>query len=92
MGRLIVLGIIAVMLWYIVRPWLARPPAMGLDDARKLLGVSANADAETIRAAHRRIIARVHPDAGGTEELARRTNLARDLLLKAVTGDSQPRS
>lgn len=55
--------------------------AMPLDEARALLGVSEGDDAETIRAAHRRIIARVHPDAGGTPELARRTNIARDTLI-----------
>ncbi len=49
-----------------------------------LLGVGPNADADTIRAAHRRLIARVHPDAGGSAELARRTNAARDLLLQEL--------
>ncbi|HEY0327355.1 MAG TPA: molecular chaperone DnaJ, partial [Allosphingosinicella sp.] len=32
---------------------------------------------------HRRLIARVHPDAGGSEELARRINAARDALIAA---------
>ena len=58
-----------------------RRTSMPLGEARDLLGVGETADADAIRAAHRRIIARVHPDAGGTPELARRTNLARDLLL-----------
>ena len=60
-------------------------PAMPLDDARRLLGVAADADLEEIRAAHRRLIARVHPDAGGSEELARRINAARDALIADVT-------
>lgn len=92
MGKLIVLGLLAVMVWYIVRPWLAAraPAAMGLDEARQLLGLPEGADPDAIRAAHRRIIARVHPDAGGTEDLARRTNLARDVLLKAATRDTRP--
>lgn len=51
-------------------------------EARALLDLDAGADAEAIRAAHRRIIARVHPDAGGSAELARRINRARDVLLK----------
>lgn len=54
---------------------------MPLDDARRLLGVSADAGTDEIRAAHRRLIARVHPDAGGSEELARRINAARDALI-----------
>lgn len=51
--------------------------------ARALLGVAAGADADAIRAAHRRLIASVHPDRGGTEALAAQINAARDLLLKA---------
>ncbi len=56
-------------------------PAMPVDDARRLLGVSDSAGLDEIRAAHRRLIARVHPDAGGSEELARRINAARDALI-----------
>lgn len=51
-------------------------------EARSVLGVGPSADVEEIRAAHRRIIAQVHPDKGGTGELARRVNAARDRLLK----------
>lgn len=50
-------------------------------EARQLLGVGLNADAAEINAAHRRLIAQVHPDKGGSAELARRVNAARDLLL-----------
>lgn len=58
-----------------------KPAPMPLDDARRLLGVSATAGPDEIRAAHRRLIAKVHPDAGGSEELARRINAARDALI-----------
>lgn len=61
----------------------AQPPS-GADDlakARGLLGVAPDADAHAIRAAHRRLIASVHPDRGGTEALAAQLNAARDLLL-----------
>ena len=37
--------------------------------------------ADAIRAAPRRLIAGVHPDRGGSADLARRINAARDLLL-----------
>ncbi len=57
---------------------------MPIDDARRLLGVSAEAGEEEIRAAHRRLIARVHPDAGGNAALAQRINVARDVLLRQI--------
>jgi hypothetical protein len=60
-------------------------PAMPVEDARRLLGVSADAGLADIRAAHRRLIARVHPDAGGSAELASRINAARDALVADVT-------
>ncbi len=67
-------------------------PAMPLEDARRLLGVSSDADLAEIRAAHRRLIARVHPDAGGSEELARRINAARDTLIADLTRSAGRRS
>ncbi|WP_326523810.1 J domain-containing protein [Sphingomonas sp.] len=59
-------------------------PAVLLADgeARRILGVAADADADMIRAAHRRLIASVHPDRGGSEELTRQVNAARDTLLR----------
>jgi hypothetical protein len=52
------------------------------DEARHLLEVPIDATSEEIRAAHRRLIARVHPDVGGSADLTRRVNAARDTLLK----------
>ncbi|MEA3543304.1 MAG: DnaJ domain-containing protein [Pseudomonadota bacterium] len=65
----------------------AMPPAAAQDQgdvarARALLGLGPDADAAAIRAAHRRLIASVHPDKGGTEALAAQINAARDLLLQ----------
>ncbi len=51
-------------------------------EARALLGLPADADADAVRAAHRRLIANVHPDKGGTPALAARINAARDQLLR----------
>jgi len=50
-------------------------------DARKLLGVPEDASLAEIRDAHRRLITRVHPDSGGSAELANRVNVARDTLV-----------
>jgi curved DNA-binding protein CbpA len=55
---------------------------MPRDEAARLLGIAANADGPTVIEAHRRLIARVHPDMGGNDELAARINRARDVLLK----------
>ncbi|BEV02589.1 molecular chaperone DnaJ [Novosphingobium olei] len=53
----------------------------GEQRARNLLGVAAAASREDIIDAHRRLIARVHPDRGGTSEAVHEANAARDLLL-----------
>ncbi len=60
---------------------LPRSRAMPVEDARRLLGVAETASLDEIRLAHRRLIARVHPDAGGSAELAERVNVARDTLI-----------
>ncbi len=56
-------------------------PAMRADEARRVLDLAPDADAIAIRAAHRRLVTRVHPDQGGSADLAARVNLARDILL-----------
>lgn len=56
--------------------------------ARDLLGLGADFDAAAVREAHRRLIARVHPDAGGTSALAEKLNDARNILLSHL---DQPR-
>jgi len=54
---------------------------MTRDEALAVLGLKAGAADEEIRAAHRRLILRVHPDAGGSTDLAARINRAKDVLL-----------
>ena len=77
----------ALVIWAIW--WLLRQPKRpsDADRARRVLGVSAKADAGEIRAAHRRLMGELHPDRGGSEEQARRVNAARDLLLTRVGRD-----
>jgi DnaJ homolog subfamily C member 19 len=55
---------------------------MTRSEARALLEVSIDATPDEIRAAHRRLVARVHPDVGGSADLTRRVNAARDTLLR----------
>lgn len=55
---------------------------MSRKEARDTLGVSADATVEQINAAWKRLMARAHPDQGGTQGLAARLNAARDRLLK----------
>jgi hypothetical protein len=64
--------------------WRRKPrgaPPMPVEEARRLLGLREGASLGEIREAHRRLIARVHPDAGGSAELATRVNAARDALV-----------
>ena len=59
-----------------------RQGAMPVEQARSLLGVGPEATAAEVNAAWRRLMARAHPDQGGTEGLAAQLNAARDALLK----------
>ena len=52
-----------------------------LVQARTLLGVSGGAGRQEIADAHRRLVAQVHPDRGGSNEQVHDANAARDLLL-----------
>jgi hypothetical protein len=93
-GRLILGAALmaASLLW---AAWRRRRPAaqpMPVSDARKLLGVTEGATLEEIREAHRRLIARVHPDIGGSAELANRVNAARDALLAHEMNRKPPRA
>ena len=79
----IVAALLIWLAWKYIRP---KSKARALTDeaeARSILGVRRGADGEEIRTAHRRLIANVHPDRGGSAELSRRINAARDLLLKS---------
>jgi hypothetical protein len=53
-----------------------------IDQARFMLGVSRFDDEASIRDRHRALIAKNHPDTGGSEQRAKELNEARDLLLR----------
>ncbi|TAN48263.1 MAG: hypothetical protein EPN26_12765 [Rhodospirillales bacterium] len=54
---------------------------MGRDEAYATLGLKPGASPEEIHAAYKRLMQKVHPDAGGSSALAARINEARDVLI-----------
>jgi DnaJ homolog subfamily C member 19 len=55
---------------------------MSVDEAYQVLGLHPGATEAEIRAAHHRLMRTAHPDSGGSDWLATRINLARDVLLR----------
>ena len=90
MGRILLLAALAVLACRIFtgkwpwQLWRESERAQKEAQARALLGVERTASREAIMDAHRRLIARVHPDRGGTNEQVHAANAARDLLLDRI--------
>jgi hypothetical protein len=59
-----------------------------INRARGLLGLPEGASRQEILDAHRRLVATVHPDRGGTSERVHEANEARDILLSALDNRS----
>lgn len=55
-------------------------PTMTRVQAASILGVAVEADAEAVRAAYLKLIKKVHPDQGGSDELARQVQRAYETL------------
>jgi hypothetical protein len=96
MGKLIFFAVIGVLGWKLLTgrwPWEPKTStrAQAVFRARKLLGVSAAASREDIVIAHRRLIAMVHPDRGGTDSQVHEANAARDLLLDELPYHAEPK-
>ncbi|MEH3116962.1 MAG: DnaJ domain-containing protein [Methylorubrum populi] len=59
----------------------AKPGTMTEEEAYQVLGLERGASLEEVRAAHRTLMKRLHPDQGGSVERAARVNAARDRLV-----------
>ena len=87
---LIILALVCVMFRWALGQWpwemlKAKPTrAQAIFQARKLLRVEEGASREQILAAHKRLVAMVHPDKGGTNSAVHEANDARDLLLEEL--------
>jgi len=93
---LLILATIACRLFLGRWPWdfLKSGPtrSQAVSRARKLLALPANATREEINDAHRKLIATVHPDRGGTNEQVHEANAARDLLIDELSNEAENRS
>ena len=56
--------------------------AMTEDEAYQVLGLAKGATREDISSAHRSLMKKLHPDHGGTSNLAARVNEAREVLMR----------
>ena len=89
---ILLLGLASFAWHYFTGRWPWQPKLSGttrqqtLFRARKLLGVGERASHGEIVDAHRRLVARVHPDRGGNAEQVHEANAARDLLLAELSG------
>ena len=91
MLRIAIILILLIILWrwaFGSWPWqaLSSKPTRGqaVARARKLLRVEDGASREEIISAHKRLIAMVHPDKGGSNAQVHEANDARDLLLEVL--------
>lgn len=97
MAKLLVILILASLACRVLFrrwPWeLAGLSARSAEEARAraLLGLRKSADRDDIIDAHRRLVARVHPDKGGTGEQVVEANAARDLLLARLAKQGRKR-
>ena len=61
---------------------------MSLSEAADVLGLPIDTDRETVIAAHRTLMSRLHPDKGGSDYLAMKVNAARQVMLDALARNS----
>jgi hypothetical protein len=57
--------------------------SMSREEAYAVLGLKSGASPEDIKSAHKRLMKEFHPDRGGSDYLAAKINMAKDVLLAA---------
>lgn len=82
MGRPLVAGGLFALGGWLYWSTKTKPAGDRLAEARRLLGVAANAGEAEINAAYRARMAELHPDRGGSDEAASAVNAARDTLIE----------
>lgn len=92
-GRLPAAMGILLTLWPLAHSWLkgrksaenkgSNTPNLTEKEAREVLGLEETASEDDVRAAHIRLMKKVHPDQQGSDWLAKKINAAKDLLLKS---------
>jgi hypothetical protein len=94
MVRLLIIALLVVIGWrLLIGRWPWQPKSLVRDrklgEARRLLGLGPAASREEVRSAHRRLLASVHPDRGGSSAQVHEADAARDLLLAQLPDDSK---
>lgn len=94
MARLLVIAVLILIGWRLLAgrwPWQPKTTVRErkLGEARRLLGLAPGATREDVQSAHRRLLASVHPDRGGSSAQVHEANAARDLLLAHLPHDSK---
>ena len=85
MIRFLIFAGLLYLLFILVKRAISPGSAMSIAEAARVLDVAPDADPATIVEAHKRLITKVHPDAGGTSPLAMQVNQARDALLRNIS-------
>ena len=70
--------------------WVRSERSRAEAQARNLLGLGREASREEIAQAHRRVLAVVHPDRGGSADKVHAATAARDILLARINRTQAP--
>lgn len=62
--------------------------SMTTEEAKQVLGLEGTLSRENVTAAHRSLMGQFHPDKGGSDYLATKINMAREILIKELKAKS----